>query len=499
MQSMNRPQVAQPSPKRLWLTVAIFLSLIGTIIPFLPREYVLMVAVLLVGLPFAGLVVSRPTRITAVILLLAFVPLTSILKAVIGSRFAPLTFDLGLLLACALHLTESLLRHKLRLGMIDLLFGLFFTLAFLQMFNPNVPNLQAGIEGFRKFAFMSIAFYIGRHMLQTRHFSFLRVTLMIVSVPVALYGLKQFFFISAIDYRMVELATADISTYFMGGWLRPFSTLPGPFHLGLYLMVLAMLFIVRLGDKTQKLSRRSLITAVLVLQLIVLLMTRTKGNWGGFLVGLVILLILQTHSSWKLIVKIGGLTLLGGGIVTLILAFVSETASKVLTDAIFAITHPLQAPTFQFRLQLWQETVIPALLQHPWIGYGTSSAGEGLQNLYAGTPSLFFFSHNLFIKILLELGALGLVLFLIIASNSLYTGWKSLRSKDILPKANKEILQWSIAVVFSFLVAGIVIPTLDAYPANYYFWLLLGLLSQRFTKGTIHESTHDSLSRLEKV
>jgi O-antigen ligase len=134
---------------------------------------------------------------------------------------------------------------------------------------------------------------------------------------------------------------------------------------------------------------------------------------------------------------------------------------------------------------LWQETIIPAIQKHPWLGYGTSSAGEGLQNLYEGTNALFFYSHNLYIKVLLELGIVGLIAFLWIIGESLWRGLRQLyKPTSIHPQATL-LLQWSVAGVMAFLVSGFVIPNLDAYPTNYYFWLLLGFLSRAQTLGLL--------------
>jgi O-antigen ligase len=463
--------------KWIYAACAILAAVAGLLVAILPEEYVVLIAVLLVGLPFASLVISRSTRPSAIILLLVFVPLTGILKAVTGSRFAPLTFDLGILLVCGLHFVEGLGRRKLKASRLDLLFVAFLLVAFVQMFNPNVPSLQAGVEGFRKFAFMSIAFYIGRHIMRPGDLARTRWLMLLVSIPIALYGIKQFLFLSAIDLRMVELATASRTTYFMGGWIRPFSTLPGPFHLGLYLVVVLLALVLLLTDKRNKTPAHLLLGMGLLLHVVVLFMTRTKGNWVGLVAGLGVLVLLQAKNPVKALFRFAGVVLVGGSATALILALTSETAYAVLQEAILAVTNPLAAPTFIYRLQLWQETVIPALLAHPFMGYGTSSAGEGLVNLYMGTSSTYFLSHSLYLKVLLELGLGGLLLFFLIVGSSLKRGWQALWRRHGLGDT-EPLLMWSLAVVASFLISGLVIPTLDAYPANYYFWLLLGFMSR---------------------
>ena len=480
MQNESRRQVLRPGAgaKRLYLIATAFVILLAALVVMLPERYIILMAVLAIGLPLLSMVTTdSSSRRIGVILLLAFVPLTGVVKAVTGNRFAPLTFDIGILLACAFQWIDDLRRTKTRLGLLDLLLGLFFALAFLQMFNSNVPSLQAGIEGFRKFAFMAIAFYVGRHIVRARDLHLFQALVVSLSILVSVYGIKQFFFMSALDYRMIDLATVSSVTILWGGQVRPFSTLPGPFHLGLYLVVAILLGIQLLLHKHTKQALRWFVSIALGLQLITLFMTRTKSNWVGLMVGIVILVFLQTGSLAKSISRSIGLTLVGASMIALSLAISSGTSAKVLQEALWDVSNPLGAVTFQYRLQLW-EAVIPAALAKLLTGYGTSSAGEGLGNLYEATSSLYFASHDLYLKVLLEMGLAGLSLFLLIVGKSLNRGWKSLRKLDPSQGDQARLLQWSLAVVMSFLVAGLAYPVLDAYPVNYYFWLLLGVLSR---------------------
>lgn len=485
MKTFNLEPVDQYIKDNSLAIILVLILIVGSVlISVLPERLVLLLGVLLIGLPLAMLVVSKKTRNTAVVLMLVLLPLISILKAVTGSRFAPLTFDLGLLFACILHLGEGLLHGKLRLGKLDILLFFLWIIAFVGVFHPNVPGLQAGIEGFRKFIFMSLAFYLSRHLLQLRDFRLFSKAMILFSIPVTLYGIKQFFVMWPIDYRMIELATSNSSTYLMGGWIRPFATTSGPFQLGLYLMIVLLLILTILKGNIVSLPLRLIITALFILQIILLLMTRTKGNWIGLLLGVFALFIIQSRNPVRAAIRLSIFTLLGGAILLFVLSQTSGVVLSVLNDALFAITHPLQAPTFIFRIALWQETIIPAIQQNPFLGYGTSSAGEGLSNLYEGTSSLYFASHNLYIKVWIEMGLVGLFVFLWVVGASLLKGFRQLSCPIIVHRETTLLLQWGIAVVIAFLVGGIVIPTLDAYPPNYYFWLLLGMLSRAKTLDT---------------
>jgi len=449
--------------------------LFGWLLARLLYNHAILIAVLMAGVPLLLLAPFSATRRISLILLITLIPLTGVFKPLTGIRYAPVTFDIGILLACVFDLIDRMLNRNLRFDRLDYLFGVFIALAFLQMFNPNVPSLRAGIEGFRKFTFMSIAFYAGRHILKIEDLQVLRKLMLPISFVIALYGLKQFFHLSEFDYAMLELSKGSPVTHFGGGWIRPFSVLPGPFHLGAYLLITILFIISYLMHEKKQLPVSILILFVLNVQLVSLFVTRTKANWIALLIGMFVLVLFQRRGSkvWWLV---SGFTL-----ISIIISFVywatpyanvSEIFLKSVTDA----ANPIEAPTFQIRLELWKYIVLPAIKSHPFIGYGTSSAGEGLAYLYSGTSSFFFYSHNLFLKIFIEMGFIGFLLFMVIIIISIFKARQFIFQTSDLSNDILNGLRCIIAVVVAILTTGFTGPILDAAPVNYYFWLLLGML-----------------------
>jgi O-antigen ligase len=88
-------------------------------------------------------------------------------------------------------------------------------------------------------------------------------------------------------------------------------------------------------------------------------------------------------------------------------------------------------------------------------------------------------SHNLYLKILIELGVVGFLVFFAIVFISLKRGARHLRRQQFVNQRQIMTTIWALAVVFAFFVAGLAVPVLDAYPPNYYFWLVLGILAKR--------------------
>ena len=465
------------SNQNITVIISFTALLFGYVLARLFYNHAMLISVLMAGMPLLLLAPFSATRRIALILLITLVPLTGIFKPLTGIRYAPVTFDIGILIACVFDLIDRILQRNLRFDVLDYLMGAFFVLALLQMFNPNVPSLRAGIEGFRKFAFMSIAFYAGRHILKFDDLKLFQKLMLPISLFIALYGLKQFFYMSEFDYRVLELSTGSATTYFMGGWIRPFSILSGPFHLGLYLLITILFIISYLMRGNKQLPAWIFMFLVLGVQLATLYVTRTKRNWIALIIGMIVLTIYQRHRS-KLLYLISTLCFISLIVGVLIWATPSESVSSILLNSMTYAANPLEAPTFQIRLELWRYTVLPALKLRPLLGYGTSSAGEGLAHLYHGSLSYYFFSHNQYFKVFLELGLIGLLLFMAIITISVVQGYQRLRLIEDLPEESMSSFRCIMAVIIAVLTTGLVGAILDAAPISYYFWLLLGFLSK---------------------
>ncbi len=391
-------------------------------------------------------------------------------KAISGDRYGPLIIDAALVALLAANFAERMLRNRLKIGILDLFAAIFIMIAILEVFNPNIPSFQAGLEGFRKFAFMTIGFFIGRYLVNITTLKRLVKALLIGSFIISLYGIKQFMLPSALDYRLIDLSTSSPITYMMGGHIRAFSTMSGPFQLGIYLVCVLLLLLAI----WQYYPYRRLWVVVLSAPLLVaLIMTVTKSNWAGLLAGALTLLILNSKKPLRLAKRLFslGFIILGIGFLSLwITSAVPEL--QTLNDGLHALLNPFDAPTFKFRLDLWNETVIPLMRNSPWFGYGTGSAGEGLGNLFENTSSVYIISHNLYFKVQLELGLLG---FLSFFGFLLYTLARIWRIRPHLQSPfTKVVSDWTLAFAVSIAVAGLTGAILDAYPANLIFWLLLG-------------------------
>ncbi len=393
-----------------------------------------------------------------------------LVKALTGIRYFPLLIDLMIILLVTAWIFTQMVNQKLRLGIVDLIALIFIGLAVLGMFHPNVPSPQAGLEGFRKFAFMVFGFLIGRHLMGVSSLKRLIKLLLISAFFISLYGIKQYLAPSALDYRLIELSTSSPITYMMGGHIRAFSTLAGPFHLGIYLVGVLLLLVSILQFHPAK---RLLSVLFGIPMLLALIMTVTKSNWFALLIGIIFLIVINSKSPVR---TFGQLFLIGTFfLLTLLLLIQVATANPIfrtINDGLQAFINPTEAPTMVFRFGLWKDTIFPLIRQSPWIGYGTGSAGEGLAFLFKPDVSFFTNAHNIFLKVQFEMGLIGSIFFLFFLISIFFHMIKVRRKlKDPFLKV---ISNWSLAFFVAMMVAGLVGSILDAYPVNLLFWILMG-------------------------
>lgn len=405
-------------------------------------------------------------------MLIALASFNGLFKAMTGFRYGPLLIDALLVMLLGASIAVRFTNDYPKIGFLDILGILFLFVALMGMFNPNIPSFQAGIEGFRKFSFMIIGFFIGRYAIRTvTTINRIVWVLIFIAFLISLYGIKQYMLPTAIDYRLIDLSSGSRITYLMGGHIRAFSTLSGPFHLGIYL-VCSLLLILAIFLRNRRFWLMALLLGIP--QLIALLMTVTKSNWAALIAGGAVIIILASRRPIRSFIRLSILAIISFFLIILLYEVtISIPQLRTINDGIQAILNPLNAPTMIIRFELWRDSIIPLLKNAMWFGYGTGSAGEGLSNLFTNSNSVFVSAHNLFLKVQMELGLIGLISFSIFLFITMIHIWKvnqSLRIPSLI-----IFRDWTLGFTVAILVSGLTSSILDAYPINFVFWLLLGI------------------------
>jgi O-antigen ligase len=107
------------------------------------------------------------------------------------------------------------------------------------------------------------------------------------------------------------------------------------------------------------------------------------------------------------------------------------------------------------------------LKEHP-LGTGMGSSGDAMESYFEPYGAIHVTSHNLLLRVALETGFPGLILFLLIA------GWVGYAVVVLKRTDDRPVTITFFGMCLIVFITGITGSTLGAYPANLIFWTLSG-------------------------
>jgi len=385
-----------------------------------------------------------------------------LVRALAGGPVLGFVLDVALLaIAVKTILGRPGVGTEAQLNGIDLLVGAYFGLALVEILNPNVPSVLVGVEGFRKSAMMAVAYFVVRASGARDAQAFMKAAA-VLSVPAMIMGVRQFLWPLPIDFAIIDSSSAAVWTFHQAGTLRAFSPTSGPFLFGL---VASLAFMTATAAF---MAGRVRWIVVAVLALAALALSITRANIVATAIGAIAVIVAYQWSCGR---KTLALTLAAGSlfavsVATLLGSLFGGVGFERMVAELTAGTDPFNDPSFETRIGLWGD-FMNAIGANPLIGYGTSSAADGLGAQYAMAGHDFFSPHSIYFKAILEMGLLGLVLLVWFL---LALGIATMRCREPFLRAV------SLGVFLLVIVSGISGPMLDAYPFNLAFWTLAGYL-----------------------
>lgn len=203
---------------------------------------------------------------------------------------------------------------------------------------------------------------------------------------------------------------------------------------------------------------------------------------GGLLTTLAALMIIPlTFPNLKLVRKLG-LSAFIGGVVWAVVVYVPNTYPELQTnlERLSGTTQEVRAGNLTGRREIWAAGA-EVFSQNTYIGVGSGGFGKAIEPIYGEAKP----AHNVFLSILVDLGVVGLVLFL---SMLLFVVWPSLRTASRTRTFN--------LVLFMALLVGL-IPT--NAENDKFSWFILGLLASESPMILSLRATDSLLSRREPV
>lgn len=457
----DNPGLSRPA----LVTTILIAALLGGVSGFLPP---LISMGIIAGLIFIWIVFAGQVSGGLFIPVFIFVLYGNLLKYIIEARHSLILIDLLIILLFLKLVFHYCLRRKFPVIAPVIEFSLlaFIGISLVQIFNPNVPSLPAGMEGFRKTTFYMIGVFVGIGYVKSLGQLKTVITVFVwACVPIILYGIKQAYSLSAFDLKMVDLNWASIWTHQIYGWNRPIGIFSGPFH---YAMICIIVLLCCLYIFME--TRKKLYLAAIVLPALGVLLAMTRINLVALFAasGLFLFLwfVFNHGVNKRRAIGYGTIVIL----LTVITVWVAAVRLPALSRAIESLWGIQEDSRFLMRIEQWDK-INDAILEQPLIGYGMGSAGDALENIY--DFPVHFTSHNLLLKILIETGVPGLTFYLIFIVGWLLVAFQGIRGPD------QELRNISILIVSIFsviVINGITGSAVEAFPINYFTWLFMGAL-----------------------
>lgn len=424
-------------------------------------------SLILVVIIFAFLIlvifISLRTNYKTLTLILIFSMYINLLKPIFESRWPPIFIDIsiGVLLMKIMIFKKFAKEGSLiHFPVINMILIVFLIISFLQIFNPNVPSFLAGLYGFRKTCYQMLAFFLGVYYIK----NYLEINqimkyLLYFSIPVLIYGIKQFFWISSFDEKLLELNLADFDTHVFLGKIRAFSIFSGPFHFGMFsciIFLMALYFYLN--------NKRLFYLILCLLSAVGVLASMTRINMIALAVSLLWFANLGKYALIRKSLIIFGIPFI------LLIIFTSIELFSPLNEAFASISKFYEDQRFLERF-IGYRMNIQAIIEQPLLGYGMGSAADTMEEIYSF--KVRFVSHNIVLKILTETGIMGLLFFLIFFVMWFKKVFVLSLNKDKLLK-NVAILITSMVIVL--LINGITGSAIEAYPINMWIWFFMGAI-----------------------
>lgn len=398
----------------------------------------------------------------------------------------PTVVTLGLYAITLLDLFDRGLRVPFR--PLDLVVLAFVMLSLAQVFNEAI-TLNFGLRAFQRTAFFCGMYFVGRYLVDTPRRATWVLEVMALTIGLAgafaiatsVLGLQlEGSYATVAESRGLTDATALIEQ-------RSYGTLASQAAFG---VMSGLGVLVALAATLASTSwRRQLVSlGALGLSAMGLLLSGTRSALLGLAVGILPLLWLATgeevvrlvrHQRLRKSVLAGLAGMLAVALAVFLLAQRADSSTATNTLARLRTISPttwlsgsaLQESNVRTRTGAWLQ-ITDGILEQPLLGYGTGVLGGGSAETRVGVQTIngHTVADNLYLELWGELGLIGLLLMLVLLG-ALAGSWLRWRSPPFI----LVLSSLAIGVAAFFAVNAIGNAPIDYYPANAFFWLILGI------------------------
>lgn len=309
-------------------------------------------------------------------------------------------------------------------------------------------------------------------------------TLIVVSVPVAIYGCMQYFGLDPLDWDTTSLSPVH-------------STVGYSLYLGAFLAMVIPFTLFRIfGGEEDGRNRPFPYFLILVLQVMCLLFTLSRGAWLGLLGGCTVFFWLMAYRwQFRRVFIFSIIMLIVGGFLLISMnqgsVLPSNSGQNGLSDAILANARKVSNNE---RMLIWVNT-LPMISSRLLLGYGPETYSSAFwlthpMGLFSEIPNFTPWDpHNIFLYHLTGIGVLGLIVFL----------WILARFYKITYQAFKSASDRHSGIMIAAIISSATVFLIQAqFNPNgivplFLFWLVLamGVSTSRWVGEPASEVTSD--------
>ncbi len=333
-----------------------------------------------------------------------------------------------------------------------------------QVANPGAASRVAWVYTVRSVAVVMLMYFIFVYYITTKQFIKTIFKLWIgLALFAAIYAFKQ----EHVGFFPFEEAYLHSDPgiellLFIGGVWRKFSIFSDPVAFSYNMVTASLVCIGVMTGPIANWKRIILFCLVLFFQL-VMLYSGTRGAFVLLPFCMVLLAILKYNKNMLVIVAIAGVFIAG-------LIFM-PTGNQTLNRFQSAF-RPSDDASFNLR-KMNQKRIQPFILSHP-LGGGLGSCGEWGKRFSPGTYLANFAPDSGYVRVAVEMGWIGLLLFCTLMFTIMRTG--ILNYFKIEDPALRSYCLSAILVIFALNFGNYPQEALVQFPSNVYFYLVVALL-----------------------
>ncbi len=461
---MKLPSINNIAPVTLLIILLIVSSLFTLGSFYYGFNFGLLVFIVGIGLPFASSIVLYP-KFGVVVLLISVYLLMLISRIGVNFPLGTLIDGLQFLLIIGFFIRQK--QHpnwEIFKNPITYLILTWIGYNFLQFFNPTAESRLSWVFTIRSVATVMLMYFV--FMTQIRTVSFIRLILKIwigLAFFAALYAFKQEhfgFFKFEEDYLHSDPNIGQL--LFIAGHWRKFSIFSDPVAFSYNMVTCAILCLVLIMN-SMKPYKKFILGFLVAFFMVNMLYSGTRG--ANVLLPVAIFLLAVLKFNYKVL----GLSLIGF-VFLLILIFIPTSNQNIVRFQ--SAFKPSEDASFTARKNN-QKRIQPFIQQHPF-GGGLGATGTWGERFAPNSYLAHFPPDSGYVRVAVELGSIGLLIFCTLMFTVLKTGIKNYYAiKD--PELKNYCLAM-VLIVFALNIGNYPQEALVQFPTSVYFYLFIALI-----------------------